>query len=120
MSATSNVIGKERSNTIWIVLLLLSIALAVIDFAWLTMDSKHERDASNLTTQIQVLSQSTAKFALESAGGNLDSFKELDATRATLASLTRKPRPGNPDTGMRGYGNACAGVGASTCRTWAA
>ncbi|WP_297903915.1 methyl-accepting chemotaxis protein [Metallibacterium sp.] len=111
MSATSNVIGKERSNTIWIVLLLLSIALAVIDFGWLTLNSKHERDAANLTTQIQVLSQSTAKFALESASGNLDSFKELDATRATLDSLIRKLKNGDPDTGMPGYGNASAGVG---------
>ena len=111
MSATSNVIGKERSNTIWIVLLLLSIALAVIDFGWLTLNSKHERDAANLTTQIQVLSQSTAKFALESASGNLDSFKELDATRATLDNLIRKLKNGDPDTGMPGYGNASAGVG---------
>ena len=111
MSATSNVIGKERNNTIWIVLLLLSIALAVIDFGWLTLNSKHERDAANLTTQIQVLSQSTAKFALESASGNLDSFKELDATRATLDNLIRKLKNGDPDTGMPGYGNASAGVG---------
>ncbi len=111
MSATSNVIGKERSNTIWIVLLLLSSALAVIDFGWLTLNSKHERDAANLTTQIQVLSQSTAKFALESASGNLDSFKELDATRATLDNLIRKLKNGDPDTGMPGYGNASAGVG---------
>ena len=122
MSATSNVIGKERSNTIWIVLLLLSIALAVIDFAWLTVNSKHERDASNLTTQIQVLSQSTAKFALESANGNLDSFKELDATRATLDSLIRKLKNGDPDTGMPGYGDASAGVGTSIAaldKSWA-
>ncbi len=122
MSATSTIVGKERSNTWLIVLLLLSIALAVIDFGWLTYNSKNERDAANLTTQIQVLSQSTAKFALESASGNLDSFKELDATRATLDNKIKQLKNGDPETGMPGYGDASAGVGpaiAALDKSWA-
>ncbi len=122
MSATSTIVGKERSNTVLIVLLLLSIALAVVDFGWLTYNSKNERDAANLTTQIQVLSQSTAKFALESANGNLDSFKELAATRATLDNKIKQLRNGNPATGMPGYGTASAGVGSSISaldKSWA-
>ena len=122
MSATSTIVGKERSNTWLIVLLLLSIALAVIDFGWLTYNSKNERDAANLTTQIQVLSQSTAKFALESANGNLDSFKELDATRATLDNKIKQIKNGDPETGMPGYGDASAGVGpaiAALDKSWA-
>ncbi len=122
MSATSNVIGKERSNTVLIVLLLASIALAAVDFGLLTYNSRNEREASNLTTQIQVLSQSAAKFALEAASGNLDSFKELDATRATLDTLNRRLKSGNPQSGMPGYGNAGAGVGAAVTaldKAWA-
>ncbi len=122
MSASSGAIKKERSYTGLIVLLLLAITVAVVDFGWLTINNKHERDASNLTTQVQVLSQSTAKFALEAASGNINSFKELSATRDTLDTLIRNLNQGNSSTGMPGYAGAASGMGtvvAGLDKTWA-
>ncbi len=122
MSATSTAIGKERSNTPLVVLLLLSILLAVVDFGWLTWISRNDREASNITTQVQVLSQTSAKFALEAASGNLDAYRELDATRATLDALVHKLVAGNPATGMPGYAQAGGGVApavAGLTKSWA-
>ena len=57
-----------------------------------------------MTTQIQVLSQQTAKFALESAGGNVDSFKELESTRNSIDSAVQRPEQGRlRPRGMQAY-----------------
>jgi len=105
MSTTGGV-GRERSyTTVLIVLLLIAIGLAAVDFFLLYLKNGEDRQAVTLTTQIQVLSQSTAKFALESAGGNADSFKELEGDRNSIESAVQRLNKGDSATGMQGYGD---------------
>ena len=102
MSTTGGV-SKERGNTAFIVALLVAIGIAALDFWQLNVKNDEDRQAVALTTQIQVLSQQTAKFALESAGGNTDSFQELEGTRDAIDSAVRKLGKGDPSTGMQSY-----------------
>ncbi len=64
MSTTGGV-SRERGYTALIVLLLIAIGFAALDFFLLNQKNGEDRQAIALTTQIQVLSQQTAKFALE-------------------------------------------------------
>ncbi len=112
MSTTTGGVGKERGYTIVIVALVLSIGLAALDFFWLNQKNGEDRAAIALTTQIQVLSQQTAKYALEAAGGNVDSFRELGATRNTIDSAVQRLNKGDAKTGMPAYAdNNTTGTG---------
>ncbi|BFI96924.1 MAG: methyl-accepting chemotaxis protein [Rhodanobacter sp.] len=102
MSTTGGV-GKERGNTALIVLLLVAIGFAALDFWQLNVKNGEDRQAVALTTQIQVLSQQTAKFALESSDGNAESYKELESTRNAIDSAVRKLNRGDASTGMHAY-----------------
>ncbi|MEO8010955.1 MAG: methyl-accepting chemotaxis protein, partial [Dokdonella sp.] len=88
MSTTSGALsGTERSgslNTMLIVLLVLAIAFAAVDFIYLTIKNNEDRQASALTTEIQVLSQEMTTYAANAAGGNEISFSELESTRNTI------------------------------------
>ncbi|BBD80100.1 type IV pilus biogenesis protein PilJ [Aerosticca soli] len=101
-------VGKERGYTGLIVLLLLAIAFAAVDFFMLFQKNGEDRQAIGLTTQIQVLSQQTAKYALEAAGGNVDAFKELEGTRNAIDSAVTRLAKGDPRTGMPAYGDGNA------------
>jgi twitching motility protein PilJ len=102
MSTTGGV-SRERGYTALIVLLLIAIGFAAVDFFMLNQKNGEDRQAIALTTQIQVLSQQTAKFALESADGNTDSFKELEATRNAIDSAVKRLNKGDPTSGMEPY-----------------
>ena len=118
MSTTSGGIGKERGYTWLVVLLLVAIAFAVVDFFLLNAKNNEDRQAVGLTTQIQVLSQQTAKFALEAAGGNIDSFKELSSTRNTIDSAVMRLTKGDTKSGMPSYdGNPVTGPGVKALNT---
>jgi len=104
MSTTGGV-SRERSHTLLIVLLLAAIGFAAVDFFLLNQKNGEDRQAVALTTQIQVLSQQTAKFALESADGNVDSFKELESTRNAIDSAVQRLNAGDTASNMRGYGD---------------
>ncbi|HET7299257.1 MAG TPA: methyl-accepting chemotaxis protein [Oleiagrimonas sp.] len=115
MSTTSGGIGRERGYGWLVALLLLAIAFAVVDFFLLNQKTNEDRQAVGLTTQIQVLSQQTAKFALEAAGGNLESFKELASTRNTIDSAVDRLTKGDAKTKMPAYaGNPITGPGVKT------
>ena len=101
--STTGGIGKERGYTGLIVLLLISIGLAALDFVFLNQKNAEDRQAVALTTQIQVLSQQTAKYAIESADGNVNSFQELSATRNTIDSAVQRLTKGDPKGGMQAY-----------------
>jgi twitching motility protein PilJ len=107
MSTTGGV-SRERGYTALIVLLLIAIGFAALDFFLLNQKNGEDRQAIALTTQIQVLSQQTAKFALESADGNTDSFKELESTRNSIDSAVQRLNKGDAKGGMQPYadGNA--------------
>jgi len=102
MSTTGGV-SRERGYTALIVLLLIAIGFAALDFFMLNQKNGEDRQAVTLTTQIQVLSQQTAKFALESADGNIDSFKELESTRNAIDSAVKRLGKGDPGSGMDPY-----------------
>ncbi|MGN6705896.1 MAG: methyl-accepting chemotaxis protein [Rhodanobacter sp.] len=102
MSTTGGV-SRERGYTALIVLLLIAIGFAALDFFMLNQKNGEDRQAVALTTQIQVLSQQTAKFALESADGNVDSFKELESTRNAIDSAVKRLDKGDPESGMEAY-----------------
>ncbi|HEU0277428.1 MAG TPA: methyl-accepting chemotaxis protein [Rhodanobacteraceae bacterium] len=89
-----------------IVLLLLAIVLAGVDFFLLNRHDGQDRAAAQLTTQIQVNSQQVANFALQAAGGNIDAFKELTSTRATIAAAVKHLNAGDSATGLPAYGDA--------------
>ncbi|MDQ7997068.1 MAG: methyl-accepting chemotaxis protein [Luteibacter sp.] len=103
MSTTAGGAGRERGYTIVIVFLLLAIGLASVDFWWLNTRNGEDREAIALTTQVQVLSQQTAKYALEASDGNRDSFRELSATRNTIDSAVQRLVKGDDKTGMPAY-----------------
>lgn len=101
--STTGGIGKERGYTGLIVLLLISIGLAAVDFVLLNQKNAEDREAVGLTTQIQVLSQQTAKYAIESADGNVNSFQELASTRNAIDSAVQRLAKGDPAGGMQPY-----------------
>ncbi|HEY8682514.1 MAG TPA: type IV pili methyl-accepting chemotaxis transducer N-terminal domain-containing protein, partial [Rhodanobacter sp.] len=102
MSTTGGV-SRERGYTVLIVLLLIAIGFAALDFFLLNQKNGEDRQAIALTTQIQVLSQQTAKSALESADGNADSFKELEANRNSIDSAVQRLKVGDAASGMQAY-----------------
>ncbi|CAM5313957.1 methyl-accepting chemotaxis protein [Rhodanobacter lindaniclasticus] len=102
MSTTGGV-SRERGYTALIVLLLIAIGFAALDFFMLNQKNGEDRQAVALTTQIQVLSQQTAKFALESADGNVNSFKELESTRNAIDSAVKRLDKGDTNSGMQAY-----------------
>ncbi len=102
MSTTGGV-GRERGYAVYIVLLVVSIGFAALDFGLLTQKNGEDRQAIALTTQIQVLSQQTAKSALEAANGNVESFNELAANRNSIDSAVQRLSKGDTRTGMPAY-----------------
>ena len=102
MSTTGGV-GKERGYTFLIVLLVAAIGFAALDFYFLNVKNNEDRQAIVLTTQIQVLSQQTAKYAIESSGGNAGSFAELEGTRDAIDSAVQRLVKGDPKSGMHPY-----------------
>jgi twitching motility protein PilJ len=83
---------------------VVSIGFAAVDFGLLNHQNDQDRQAIALTTQIQVLSQQTAKSALESASGNAESFKELEANRNAIDSAVKRLAKGDAKTGLQPYG----------------
>ena len=107
MSAKSGAARQGTSlQTGLIILLLGAIILAGADFFLLNRHDSQDRQASQLTTQIQVNSQQVANFALQAANGNIDAFKELASTRGAVAAAVQHLNHGDPATGLPAYGDA--------------
>ncbi|WP_430388113.1 methyl-accepting chemotaxis protein [Dyella sp. 20L07] len=102
MSTTGGV-GKERGYTGLIIALVIAFGFTGVDFVMLTLKGREDSQAVGLTTQIQVLSQQTAKYALEAADGNVDSFKELETNRNAIDSAVQRLNKGDEKGGMQAY-----------------
>ncbi len=102
MSTTGGV-GKERGYTGLIIALIIAFGFTGVDFVMLTLRGREDTQAVGLTTQIQVLSQQTAKYALEAADGNVDSFKELETNRNAIDSAVQRLTKGDDKGGMKPY-----------------
>ena len=102
MSTTSGAVKERASgtNTWLIVLLLLALAVAAVDFFLLNKKNNDDRKAVALTTQIQVLSQSISRYAAQSAEGNIDAFKELEATRNNIDKYIQALNRGADQVGL--------------------
>ena len=114
MSTTSSALsGSERTgslNTILIVLLVLAIAFAAADFIYLNIKSTHDRQASSVTTEIQVASQALTTYAANAAGGNELAFDELAKTTKDIDAYLGFLNKGNAKdpsqyAGMPAYAN---------------
>ena len=106
MSVTAGAAGgKERTgaNTLLVILLVASILVAAVDFFYLTYNAGQDAKAATLVTKIEVSSQQLSKVANDAAGGNIDAFKTLEATRNSVDDLLNKLKKGDSSTGMRGY-----------------
>jgi twitching motility protein PilJ len=107
MSAKSGTARQGTSLQTWLIIFLLAaIVLAGVDFFLLNRHDGQDRQASQLTTQIQVNSQQVANFALQAANGNIDAFKELASTRAAVAAAVQHLNHGDPATGLPAYSDA--------------
>lgn len=102
MSTTGGV-GKERGYTSLIIALVIAFGFTGVDFIMLTLRGREDSQAVGLTTQIQVLSQQTAKYALEAADGNVDSFKELETNRNAIDSAVQRLAKGDEKGGLKPY-----------------
>src|SRR4051812_47036106 len=106
MSVTAGAAGgKERTgaNALVVVLLVASIILAAVDFFLLTYSAGQDAKATALVTKIAISSQQLSKVANDAAGGNIDAFKTLEATRNSVDDLLNKLKKGDTITGMHGY-----------------
>ena len=97
-------VNQERGYMGLIVLLVSMIVLTMADFWVLNAKNAEDSQAKQLTTQIQVLSQQTAKYALEAASGNVEAFRELENDRNTIDLAVRRLSRGDSNIGIGGYG----------------
>ena len=98
--------GGERTggfNGLLVALLVISIIIAVVDFGLLSYKAGQDAKASALVTRAQVLSQQLSRQANDAAGGNLDAFSTLKATRDSIADLITRLKKGDVRNGMAGY-----------------
>src|SRR6476646_3962412 len=106
MSVTTGAAGsRERTgaNALLVFVLVGAIILAAVDFFLLTYNAGQDAKATALVTKIAVSSQQLSKVANDAAGGNIDAFKTLEATRNSVDDLLNKLKKGDPSTGMHGY-----------------
>src|SRR5438445_5369914 len=98
--------GGERTggfNGLLVALLVISIIFAVVDFGLLSYKAGQDAKASALVTRAQVLSQQLSRQSNDAAGGNLDAFGTLKATRDSIADLITRLKQGDTRNGMDGY-----------------
>ena len=73
--------GQSSSIRVWLLLLFVALILLVVNTYATNQKNDEERAALVRVNDVQVQSQQIATFAREAAGGNLDAFSELKATR---------------------------------------
>lgn len=98
MSTAAGGIQQRESQsfiTILVVVLLLALVALIGNFVLANIRNTQDRAATVLATEIQVKSQQLAKYAAEAAGGNIDAFEELVATRDAISNNLSVLRNGN-------------------------
>ena len=104
MSTTTGALTRAGSAGIrfWLFLLALALVALVLNTFYSGKKNDEDRKAATRITDVQVLSQQIATYAREAAGGNLDSFEELKATRDSIDRNVTELNRGAPD-GMPAY-----------------
>ncbi len=119
MSTTTGALARAGSAGIRFWLFLLALALIVLVFnTYVTgLRNDEDRKAATRITDVQVLSQQIATYAREAAGGNIDSFEELKATRDAIDKNVIELNRGAPD-GMPGYAGLVGQPLRDLTQTW--
>ncbi|HET7844252.1 MAG TPA: type IV pili methyl-accepting chemotaxis transducer N-terminal domain-containing protein, partial [Xanthomonadales bacterium] len=76
--------GQSSSIRFWLLLLAVALLLLVANTYLSGVKNDEERAALVRVNDVQVQSQQIATYAREAAGGNLDAFSELKATRDSI------------------------------------
>ena len=95
--------SRQGGNKLIAGLTAVLIALTVLLVAVLFMvnrDSQFDREYTNTTAELRVLSQQIAKNATEAVSGNANAFDQLRNTRDSFRELWSNLTDGNPQTGL--------------------
>ena len=110
--------GNNRSITLLAIAALVAIIGAIAAFAYATRGAQHAEAYLVRATEMQVLGQKIAKFALASARGEVEAFDRLRADSDRFAALLDEVRSGAPAVGLPGAPAALAEPVAATERAW--
>ena len=91
--------GNKLIAGLTTVLIALTVLLVVVLFM-VNRDSQHDREYTNTTAELRVLSQQIAKNATEAVSGNASAFDQLSNTRDSFHQLWSNLTVGNPQTGL--------------------
>jgi len=103
MSTTTGSIRAATGLRNWAGLAVLALLLLLANVLWGGRINEQERSATTLVSDVQVLSQQIATYARSAAGGEVDAFNELKATRDTIENNINSLKNGDPTTEMPGY-----------------
>ncbi|HEV8077173.1 MAG TPA: methyl-accepting chemotaxis protein, partial [Marinobacter sp.] len=99
--------GNKLIAGLTAVLIALTVLLIVVLFM-VNRDSQHDREYTNTTAELRVLSQQIAKNATEAVSGNASAFEQLSNTRDSFRQLWSSLTGGNPQTGLPASDTAAA------------
>jgi twitching motility protein PilJ len=91
--------GNKLIAGLTTVLIALTVLLVVVLFM-VNRDSQYDREYTNTTAELRVLSQQIAKNATEAVSGNASAFDQLSNTRDSFRQLWNNLTEGNPQTGL--------------------
>ncbi|UQG58897.1 methyl-accepting chemotaxis protein [Marinobacter sp. M3C] len=91
-----------------ITVLIALTALLVVVLFMVNRDSQHDREYTNTTAELRVLSQQIAKNGTEAANGNASAFDQLSNTRDSFRQLWSNLTKGNSQTGLPASDTAAA------------
>jgi len=91
--------GNKLIAGLTTVLIALTVLLVVVLFM-VNRDSQYDREYTNTTAELRVLSQQIAKNATEAVSGNASAFDQLSNTRDSFRQLWSNLTEGNPQTGL--------------------
>jgi twitching motility protein PilJ len=91
--------GNKLIAGLTTVLIALTVLLVVVLFM-VNRDSQYDREYTNTTAELRVLSQQIAKNATEAVSGNASAFDQLSNTRDSFRQLWNHLTEGNPQTGL--------------------
>jgi len=91
-----------------ITVLIALTALLVVVLFMVNRDSQHDREYTNTTAELRVLSQQIAKNGTEAASGNASAFDQLSDTRDSFRQLWSNLTKGNSQTGLPASDTAAA------------
>ncbi|MFN9791775.1 MAG: methyl-accepting chemotaxis protein [Pseudomonadota bacterium] len=106
MSTTTDSIRAATGLRNWAGLAVVSLLLLLANVLWGNRINDQERKATGLASDVQVRSQQIATFAQSAAGGEVDAFDELKATRDAIENSILALKGGDPGAGMPGYADA--------------